>query len=106
MMDLSREYIFNKLKRCYDSSDIVELIDQIINETEDRLKALQYDKGQYEQGYADGFIAATENLIKCNDCRWFVPRHYPEGYDGNCEITGCEVCNYYFCNHGERKDVE
>ena len=69
---------------------------------EELLKALSYDRNQYEKGYR----AAKDEIVHCKDCR-----HYAT----NTELLG-NVCNRLFtlfpmklgdfCSYGERKDGE
>lgn len=70
------------------------------------LKALQYDRDQYEKGYADGRRAMDAEIVRCKDCKhnpsnsdddvcpfvaedWHV-KHFPEDYG--------------FCKWGQRRD--
>lgn len=48
------------------------------------LRALQYDRGQYEKGYAD----ALKSVVRCGDCVHSQP------LDRNCEIS---VSLYMHC---------
>lgn len=67
---------------------------------EELLKALSYDRNQYEKGYR----AAKSEIVRCKDCKY---------YTMNTEILG-NVCNRLFtvfpmesddfCSYGERKD--
>lgn len=69
---------------------------------EELLRALSYDRGQYEKGYR----AAVSEIVHCKDCK-----HYAT----NTELLG-NVCNRIFtvfpmkpddfCSYGERKDEE
>lgn len=47
-------------------------------------------------------------VVRCKECKWLLPHKYIEGYDGNCDLSGCEVCNDDYCSRGEisneRKD--
>ncbi len=69
---------------------------------EELLKALQYDREQYEKGYADGKRDAMDELVRCKDCKWYKVMHlactYPN-HNGWCGID-------HFCGYGERKDGE
>jgi hypothetical protein len=64
---------------------------------EELLKALRYDRGQYEAGYADGKRDAMDELVRCKDC----------ALHGNClgedafNLCGIEDP---FCCGGERKE--
>jgi len=54
---------------------------------EELIKALQYDRGQYEKGYADGKRDAVEHS------RW---KHVKGGSctGGGNPLWGCSKCNY------------
>ena len=69
------------------------------------IRALQYDRNQYEKGYWDGMADAKAELVRCKDCKYW------EEHDGEM------FCNCYanlmtdtapddFCSYGERKDNE
>lgn len=75
---------------------------------EELLKALKYDRQQYEQGYRDA--VAEKNLVevvRCPDC---VHCERCTNWRGR-EYLGCswfpyevhEVGADYFCGHGERR---
>ena len=34
------------------------------------IRALQYDRFQYDKGYADGRRDAMAELVRCNDCKY------------------------------------
>lgn len=69
---------------------------------EELLKALSYDRNQYEKGYR----TAKSEIVRCKDCKHYVT---------NTELLG-NVCNRLFtvfpmesddfCSYGERKDEE
>jgi hypothetical protein len=74
------------------------------------IQALQYDRGQYEKGYADGKRDAMAELVRCKDCYWWNKE--------STKIKGRYVCNRFsmyglyenhtleddFCSYGERRD--
>ena len=72
---------------------------------EELLKALAYDRGQYEKGYVDGCRAAKDEIVHCKECKYgelddsvsenvYHCRHHGLAwYDGG-----------HFCGYGERKD--
>lgn len=69
------------------------------------LKALRYDREQYDKGYADGKRDAMDELVRCKDCEH-------RSYDGN-DAPYCLKLEMYlnkeldfFCSYGERKDGE
>lgn len=63
-------------------------------------KALQYDRGQYEKGYAD----RDHEIVRCKDCRWgrevcgniecWTDMNLPPEYHGYD----------WYCPNGERKE--
>lgn len=64
------------------------------------LKALAYDRGQYEKGYADGVEDAESKIVRCKDCKWFG--------DFGCAIKIVDDSDRPtendFCSFAERKD--
>ena len=78
---------------------------------EELLRALSYDRNQYEKGYADGKAEAMADIVLCKDCEYFTVhndvrtgRHleYGECHRLLGELFGCND----FCSYGERKDNE
>lgn len=63
------------------------------------VKALEYDRNQYEKDYADGRHDAVE-VVRCGDCKWYcVDEH-------QCKHQICMlVFDDDFCSYGERKEV-
>ena len=76
------------------------------------LKALAYDRRQYEKGYANGVEDAESKIVRCKDCKWWAD------IDGGVKAFGFGCCCYggeamrlgfltardWFCADGERKD--
>ena len=73
------------------------------------LKALAYDRGQYEKGYADGRRARDEEIVRCKDCRNSIP------YNERWVLPKCDTMVWckafedsklpdWFCGYGERRD--
>jgi hypothetical protein len=68
---------------------------------EELLKALKYDRGQYEEGYSKGYCTAKSEVVRCKDCA--VPHN---------KWTGCPHLNGlipppdHYCAKGERKEQE
>lgn len=86
------EQIWQAVVRCVPNVDKEELI-----------RALQYDRKQYEKGYADGKAAAMAELVLCKECTHRENLH------------GQQCCPYYddypveddhFCAYGERREGE
>jgi len=73
---------------------------------EELIKALAYDRQQYQKGYKDGFGAAQKNNVLCRDCRHYWAYPEPDDFDGLCQIRHCQTDAEEFCSYGERKDNE
>ena len=77
-----------------------------INIDKDELiKALQYDRNQYEKGYADAMMNAVP-VVRCKDCKYCDLNPYP-GYF-YCDALGMDLNadeyppDMFFCADGER----
>ena len=66
------------------------------------LDVLYGDRENYEVAAEHLISKDIVKVVRCKNCRWFIKQKYEEGYDGNCGLSGCEVCNDYYCNHGDR----
>lgn len=69
---------------------------------EELVKALAYDRQQYEKGYADGRADRDAEIIRCKDCK-----HHEDEEPGMvyCPIiVGGWVRNDFFCADGERRE--
>ena len=81
-----------------------------INVDKDELvKALAYDRGQYDLGYADGKMDAKAELIRCEDCK----HRYTEGGMDFCKKLDSMFYHYedqepidadFYCKWAERKE--
>ena len=68
------------------------------------IKALQYDRHQYEVGYADGRFARDREIIRCRDCKHRTTDEPGMVY---CEsIIGGWVKDDFYCADGERRETE
>ena len=65
------------------------------------LRALQYDRSQYEKGYED----AMTSIVRCKDCKhWW--RHIEVNLNyGVCYRCHCKKHENGFCELGERINV-
>ena len=69
------------------------------------IKALAYDRGQYEKGYGDGYRAAKDEIVRCKDCKyWETVEYYPDGTKDVCRLLKRQTQDDCFCSYGERKD--
>jgi hypothetical protein len=69
------------------------------------VKALEYDRSQYEEGYMDGKADAMAELVRCKDCKHYGYEPYDNG--DKCCVRWEEWIFPFendFCSCGERKD--
>jgi hypothetical protein len=106
------EVITEEMKLFYDG-DVVRAVQKhdINVDKEELLKALRYDRDQYEKGYADGKRAALDGLVRCKDCDYC---HEYTKWNGK-DYLGCnrlaefcdgqivEVDAYDFCSYMNRR---
>ena len=66
------------------------------------LKALRYDRDQYQKGYTD----RDSKIVRCKDCKYWYRKEY--GSRGTCESKNMNVCGImdadWFCADGERRN--
>ena len=76
---------------------------------EELIRALQYDRGQYEKGYADGKADAMAEIVRCKGCKHYDnsegifwchlnSKFYPGGFDWH------SFPEDGFCSYGERRE--
>ena len=63
------------------------------------IQALQYDRDQYEKGYADGKATAMAELVRCKGCM-----HCNNLFCYHPSQRYLVVYPEHFCAFGERKD--
>lgn len=87
IMDKQEEYILTQVQMCVD-------VDK-----DELLKALQYDRNQYEKGYADGRANATKHGrwiddwdIGCSVCSECDDSFLWEDFNGVREFNYCPTC--------------
>ena len=80
------------------------------------IRALRYDREQYDKGYADGKADANAELVRCKDCKhwheetsWCTQHSHFIGFDGMaCHPSQSSEWKMFdaehFCKDGERKD--
>ena len=80
------------------------------------IRALQYDRDQYNKGYADGKRDAEAALVRCKDCIHAKNNYLMRGLC-LCEKpmhhvihgerpTNALMCEDDFCSYGERREVD
>lgn len=78
--------------------DSVCLVKRISVDKEELIRALQYDRDQYEKGYAD----AMDSIVRCENC---VHRKEKVCCNPSAGMwVGVELKDSDFCSYGERKD--
>ena len=76
------------------------------------IKALQYDRHQYEVGYADGRFARDREIIRCRDCKHYSPKmfKYFMTFYADCDCFAGEdvrdLSEDDFCSRAERRETE
>jgi hypothetical protein len=88
-------------------NDIMNMIQKygITVDKDELLKALRYDRDQYDKGYADGKVAAIDELIRCKDCI------YRDGTEDTCGNIYCRLHDGRFdkdgyCSYGGRESKQ
>lgn len=92
-------------------NDIVRAV-QSYNVNVDReelIRALQYDRNQYEKGYMEGCekcymdakAAAMAELVRCKDCKHYF--HYGDDVYGCRSYGMMKTQPEGFCSYGERR---
>ena len=61
------------------------------------IRALQYDRFQYDKGYADGKRDAMADLVRCKDCDYYEKRYIGFGHcnyfdNGRADNDFCSSC--------------
>lgn len=67
---------------------------------EELLKALSYDRNQYEKGYR----AAKDEIVHCKDCRHYVAEYCTRDIKSRTNMFYMRADD--FCSYGERKDEQ
>ena len=65
---------------------------------EELIRALKYDRDQYNKGYSDGIRDAREELVRCKECDFACPG----SYGLVCTAWGAPTDPDMFCAKGER----
>ena len=87
--------------------EVVPVVDK-----EELLRALHYDRDQYDKGFSDGKAAAMDELVVCEDCRYYdyrtnvgkgKSRRHNSGT--KCCCRSALICTkpHDFCSYGERR---
>lgn len=65
------------------------------------LKALQYDRDQYQKGYTD----RDSEIVRCKECKhwYFADNRIPCEQENVCGRNGIVVTPNWYCADGERR---
>lgn len=94
------EVIYGQTMKTMDDDIFRAVCSYDINVDRDELiRALKYDRDQYNRGYEDGKRDALADLVRCKDCI----------YNEKATCMFSSFCNphyrpEYFCADGERKE--
>ena len=95
------EIIYGQMRTSVENDVVKAVMDVGINVDKDELiRALQYDRGQYEKGYQDAVHGKDlVELVRCKDCKW----HNTD--EDECWLSGLDTDGYEFCSWAERKEL-
>lgn len=72
---------------------------------EELIRALKYDRDQYNKGYMDGRADARAEIVRCKDCKHWWKENELCAHPKCCESWMCvvEAQKDHFCAYGERR---
>lgn len=75
----------------------------VVVDKEELLRALRYDREQYEKGWDD----AMRSIVRCEECVKAV-RHEVFPWSRRCKVEDCRFSHKktHFCSYGERRTDE
>ena len=73
---------------------------------EELLKALAYDRDQYEKGYSDGRWARDSEIVRCKNCKHLSSDRIAPEWNRICRKYGVGKSDDGFCDEVERKETE
>lgn len=85
--------------------NIVKIVQEMgVNvDKEELLRALRYDRDQYEQGYTAGYFHREIEIIRCKDCKHLSDDRIAPDWKSICKKFGCGKSDNGFCDEGERR---
>ena len=72
---------------------------------EELIRAMKYDRDQYNKGYADGKRDAMDELVRCKDCKFALVED-PQKLACTKSVNWRAVEPTHFCSYGERREGE
>lgn len=93
-------------KTAFEDGVFKGVLDMGISIDKDELiRCLNYDRGQYDIGFQDGYFTKESSIVRCRNCKHWGDEAY--GYVCNA-WSGINTKNYTkpdeFCSRGERKE--
>ena len=67
---------------------------------EELIRALQYDRDQYDKGYKDGLNERPE-VVMCKDCKWWSQQS--NSLQGRCALMQMYPTGSWFCGNAQRR---
>jgi hypothetical protein len=85
--------------------DILRAVQQygIDVDKDELIRALRYDRDQYDRGFADGHMDAQQEIVRCRDCKW-CSHNTPDGFHWCDEHERGSLCDDDFCSCGVNKN--
>ena len=98
--------IFYGQMRTQLENDVIKAVQNVgVNVDQNELiRALKYDRDQYEKGYADGKADTMANLVRCKDCEKWYRHTQVDRERGECRRYETTKHENGYCDRGERKD--
>ena len=72
---------------------------------EELIRALKYDRDQYDKGYSDGERDSMDSMIRCKNCK-HCSNNTPDGLHWCDEHERGSLMDDDFCSYGERREGE
>lgn len=104
------EVIYNDIEHSFEDAAFkaIQKVDIKVDRNE-LIKALEYDRGQYDKGYSDGRLDRDREIVRCGDCKWYFENENYETLDAipfcdHPEGGGVTRGKQWHCADGEPKD--
>ena len=68
---------------------------------EELIRAINYDRNQYDKGFSNGYQAAMRNIVRCKDCKHYWKHNKPA-----FPMCLASPKDDAFCSEGERRSDE
>lgn len=108
-IELIYQDVFSQFEQDINSYIISEIKTRLsINiDEQELLKALKYDRDQYDAGFMNGYSTREKELIRCKDCKFYNP-DANVGYLAYCDLAGEyeHLDPEWYCCHAERRETD